>query len=222
MELVVDDPTFGSGEGSASTKTQVEVLPFISHQPVVPVIPVTESGIIPKVHNVVSTVDIGCTLDLLQIALRLRNAEYNPKRFHAVVMRILEPRTAALIFRSGKIVVTGARSEAAAHLASRKYARLIQKLGFDVRFIDFKIQNMVASCDVKFPIQIEKLYSLHLQFCSYEPELFPGLIYRMVKPRLVLLIFVSGKIVLTGGKSRNDLKQAFENIYPILKGFRKQ
>lgn len=59
--------------------------------------------------NVVCTVDIGCKLDLLQVALRLRNAEYNPRRFHAVVMRILEPRTAALIFRSGKIVVTGAR-----------------------------------------------------------------------------------------------------------------
>ena len=64
--------------------------------------------------------------------------------------------------------------------------------------MDFKIQNMVGSCDVKFPIRLEGLVLTHGQFSSYEPELFPGLIYRMVKPRIVLLIFVSGKVVLTG------------------------
>lgn len=66
------------------------------------------------------------------------------------------------------------------------------------KFLDFKIQNMVGSCDVKFPIRLEGLVLTHGQFSSYEPELFPGLIYRMVKPRIVLLIFVSGKVVLTG------------------------
>lgn len=66
------------------------------------------------------------------------------------------------------------------------------------KFLDFKIQNMVGSCDVKFPIRLEGLVLTHSQFSSYEPELFPGLIYRMVKPRIVLLIFVSGKVVLTG------------------------
>lgn len=102
---------------------------------------------------------------------------------------------------------------------------------------------MVGSCDVKFPIRLEGLVLTHSQFSSYEPELFPGLIYRMVKPRIVLLIFVSGKVVLTGkrsirlsfccwlftnshyalgAKERNEIYQAFEYIYPILKGFRKQ
>lgn len=71
------------------------------------------------------------------------------------------------------------------------------------KFLDFKIQNMVGSCDVKFPIRLEGLVLTHGQFSSYEPELFPGLIYRMVKPRIVLLIFVSGKVVLTGELSIN-------------------
>ena len=62
----------------------------------------------------------------------------------------------------------------------------------------------------------------HSQFSSYEPELFPGLIYRMVKPRIVLLIFVSGKVVLTGAKVRQDIHEAFDNIHPILKNFKKQ
>lgn len=113
-------------------------------------------------------------------------------------MRIREPRTTALIFSSGKMVCTGAKSEEQSRLAARKYARVVQKLGFPAKFLDFKIQNMVGSCDVKFPIRLEGLVLTHQQFSSYEPELFPGLIYRMIKPRIVLLIFVSGKVVLTG------------------------
>lgn len=158
-------------------------------------------------------------------------------------MRIREPRTTALIFSSGKMVCTGAKSEEDSRLAARKYARIIQKLGFVVsttqeaimllsydnispylqaKFLDFKIQNMVGSCDVKFPIRLEGLVLTHGRFSSYEPELFPGLIYRMVKPRIVLLIFVSGKVVLTGAKVRQEIYDAFDNIYPILKSFKKQ
>lgn len=133
-------------------------------------------------------------------------------------MRIREPKTTALIFASGKMVVTGAKSEDDSKLASRKYARIIQKLGFNAKFTDFKIQNIVGSCDIKFPIRLEGLASRHHHFSSYEPELFPGLIYRMMKPKIVLLIFVSGKIVLTGAKVREEIYQAFEMIYPVLSG----
>ena len=80
---------------------------------------------------------------------------------------------------------------------------------------------MVGSCDVKFPIRLEGLAWSHGHFAQYEPELFPGLIYRMQMPKIVLLIFVSGKIVLTGGKRREDIYQAFENIYPVLTEFKK-
>ncbi|OXB72568.1 UNVERIFIED_CONTAM: hypothetical protein H355_008605 [Colinus virginianus] len=111
--------------------------------------------------------------------------------------------------------------EEQSRLAARKYARVVQKLGFPAKFLDFKIQNMVGSCDVRFPIRLEGLVLTHQQFSSYEPELFPGLIYRMVKPRIVLLIFVSGKVVLTGAKERSEIYEAFENIYPILRGFKK-
>lgn len=166
--------------------------------------------------------NLNCKLDLKKIALHARNAEYNPKRFAAVIMRIREPRTTALIFSSGKMVCTGAKSEDDSRLAARKYARIIQKLGFAAKFLDFKIQNMVGSCDVKFPIRLEGLVLTHGKFSSYEPELFPGLIYRMVKPRIVLLIFVSGKVVLTGAKVRQEIYDAFDNIYPILKSFKKK
>ncbi|XP_050422502.1 uncharacterized protein LOC126834539 [Adelges cooleyi] len=190
-----------------------------------PMTPMTPSsadpGIVPTLQNIVSTVNLGCRLDLKTIALHARNAEFNPKRFAAVIMRIREPRTTALIFSSGKMVCTGAKSEEDSRLAARKYARIIQKLSFPAKFLDFKIQNMVGSCDVKFPIRLEGLVLTHGQFSSYEPELFPGLIYRMVKPRIVLLIFVSGKVVLTGAKVRQEIYDAYENIYPILKSFKK-
>jgi transcription initiation factor TFIID TATA-box-binding protein len=177
----------------------------------------------PQLQNIVATVDLDCgKLDLKKIAMHARNAEYNPKRFAAVIMRIREPRTTALIFSSGKMVCTGAKSEQHSRLAARKYARVIQKLGFPAKFKDFKIQNMVGSVDVKFPIRLEKLVLSHSQFSSYEPELFPGLIYRMVKPRIVLLIFVSGKVVLTGAKHRKEIDDAFQQIFPILKGFQKR
>ncbi|ODQ67734.1 TATA-box binding protein [Nadsonia fulvescens var. elongata DSM 6958] len=179
------------------------------------------SGIVPTLQNIVATVNLDCRLDLKTIALHARNAEYNPKRFAAVIMRIREPKTTALIFASGKMVVTGAKSEDDSKLAARKYARIIQKLGFNAKFMDFKIQNIVGSCDVKFPIRLEGLAFSHGTFSSYEPELFPGLIYRMVKPKIVLLIFVSGKIVLTGAKQREEIYAAFDAIYPVLSEFRK-
>lgn len=181
-----------------------------------------ETAIVPQLQNIVSTVSLCCRLDLKKIALHARNAEYNPKRFAAVIMRIREPRTTALIFSSGKMVCTGAKSEEDSKMAARKYARIVQKLGFPAKFKDFKIQNMVGSCDVRFPIRLEGLVLTHSQFSSYEPELFPGLIYRMVKPRIVLLIFVSGKVVLTGAKVRSEIYEAFDNIHPILKNFKKQ
>ncbi|KAN0065431.1 TATA-binding protein (TBP) [Thecaphora frezii] len=178
-------------------------------------------GIVPTLQNIVATVNLEVRLDLKTIALHARNAEYNPKRFAAVIMRIREPKTTALIFASGKMVVTGAKSEDDSRLASRKYARIIQKLGFEAKFSEFKIQNIVGSCDVRFPIRLEGLAYSHGVYSSYEPELFPGLIYRMVKPKVVLLIFVSGKIVLTGAKVREEIYQAFNLILPVLAEFRK-
>lgn len=164
---------------------------------------------------------MGVPLDLKKIAQHARNAEYNPKRFAAVIMRIREPKTTALIFSSGKMVCTGAKSEDDSKLAARRYARIVQKIGFGVKFLEFKIQNIVGSCDIGFHIKLEALQTEHAKFSTYEPELFPGLIYRMISPKIVLLIFVSGKLVLTGAKVRDEIYQAFDNIHPILLNYKK-
>jgi len=176
----------------------------------------------PVVQNVIATVNLQCKLDLPKIQKKARNAEYNPKRFPALVMRIREPRTTALIFGSGKLVVTGARSEKESRLSAKKFSTIIKKLGYSVSPTEFKVQNVVASCDVGFKLALESLHnSEHSDFCTYEPELFPGLIYRMAKPKTTILVFASGKIVLTGAKGKKDVQKAFNNIFPVLTSFKK-
>nr|CAB3502921.1 unnamed protein product [Digitaria exilis] len=202
----------GGGGGRAAAAAELPAVDLAMHP----------SGLVPTLQNIVSTVNLDCQMDLQQIANSARNAEYNPKRFAAVIMRIRDPKTTALVFASGKMVCTGAKSEEHSKLAARKYARIVQKLGFPARFKDFKIQNMVGACDVKFPIRLEGLALASGQFANYEPEIFPGLIYRMADPKIVILVFVSGKVVLTGAKVREQIYTAFENIYPMLVQFRKR
>ena len=113
--------------------------------------------------------NLDCRLDLKTIALHARNAEYNPKRFSACVMRLRDPKSTALIFTSGKMVVTGVKSEPDARLGARKYARILQRLGFNAKFLNFRIHNVVASVDVGFPVHISRLQAVHHAFSSYEP-----------------------------------------------------
>nr|CAX69470.1 TATA box binding protein like 2 [Schistosoma japonicum] len=175
----------------------------------------------PVIHNMVSTVDLGCPIELRKLVLHVRSAEYNPRRFPGVVIRLREPRVTCLVFGTGRMVCTGARSEADANLGSRKCARIIQKLGFDVKFMNFTIQNMVGLADLRFPVRLEGVQLANEQMTQYEPEIFPALIYRIIKPRLVMLIFVNGKVVMTGAKSREHLYEALNNVYPILYNYRK-
>ena len=169
-----------------------------------------------RIQNMSSTANLGVRLDLKQIALRCRNTEFNPRRFAAVIMRLREPRATALIFASGKMCVTGTKSTHNSTLAAQKFAYIIEKVGFKPAMIEFKVQNMVGTLDVNFPIRLEGLVYAHSAFASYEPELFPGLIYRLVSPRVVFLIFVSGKVVITGAKTEQQMTDALTKMYPVL------
>lgn len=120
------------------------------------------------------------------------------------------------------MIVTGAKNAEDSVNASKKYVQIVMKVGFPARFSDYKLQNITATCDVGFPIRLEGLIYAHAAYATYEPELFPGLIYRMLVPKIVLLIFVSGKIVLTGAKNTDDLGTAVENIFDSLLEFRKR
>lgn len=122
------------------------------------------------------------------------------------------------------MIITGARSIEESVIATKKYVTIINKVGFPVKFMEseFKIQNMTATCDLGFPIRLEGFLYANSANATYEPELFPGLVYRMEDPKVVLLIFVSGKIVVTGAKNPDDLTTALENLYTSLLEFRKR
>ena len=139
-------------------------------------------------------------------------------------MRVRSPKATALVFQSGKIICTGSRSEADARLASRKIARIIQKVAEpSVRFLEFTIQNIVATADLRFPIKLEKLADEQQDTCSYEPEIFPGLIYRFPSPKkVVVLCFVSGNVIITGARDRAQIYQVFETIFQVLASYRKE
>ena len=176
-----------------------------------------------RIQNMTATANLGVRLDLKKIALRCRNTEYNPKRFAAVIMRLMEPKATGLIFASGKLVVTGVRSSHNAALAAKTFAYIIEKVdaGFQPQYLDFKVQNIVGTVDVGFPIRLEGLVYTHSKFASYEPELFSGLIYRLGKPRVVFMIFVSGKVIVTGAKTEADMAEAMRKIHPVLVEYRK-
>ncbi|XVE62433.1 hypothetical protein DITRI_Ditri06bG0117800 [Diplodiscus trichospermus] len=146
--------------------------------------------------------------------------EYNPEKFAAVVMRIKETKTTALIFSSGNMVCTGAKTGQQSRLAARKHARIIQKLGFDVKFKDFKIQNMFAAYDFTFPFDLIRFATSHSNFAMYEPELFPGLIYRMKQSKIMVQVYSSGKIAIAGAQNTDDIFKAFKKIYPIPLSFK--
>mmetsp|Transcript_130154 Transcript_130154/g.193716 ORF Transcript_130154/g.193716 Transcript_130154/m.193716 type:complete len:272 (-) Transcript_130154:139-954(-) len=175
-----------------------------------------------RIQNIASTANLGVRLDLKKIALKCRNTEFNPRRFGAVIMRLREPRATALLFASGKICVTGVKSTHNATLACKKFHYIIERVGFKPKeYMDFKVQNIVGTADCGFPIRLEGLVYAHSGYASYEPELFPGLIYRLVNPRVVFLIFVSGKVVITGAKKESDLSTALTKLYPVLVEFKK-
>jgi len=174
----------------------------------------------PIIQNIISTVNLGCILDLKKISQIGYNVEYKPERFNALIMRIKSPKTTTLVFSSGKIVCTGAKTEKESYRASTRFARIIQKFGFAVKFLNFKIQNFVASVNLNFKINITLLSQFHFDFCNFEPELFPGLIYRMKNPSVLFAIFNSGKINITGANKHSEIFEGFEKLFSSLKNFK--
>jgi transcription initiation factor TFIID TATA-box-binding protein len=167
-----------------------------------------------ELQNVVATFNLGVDhLDLRSIALRKSFIEYNPQKFAAATIRIRKPRTTALAFASGNMVCTGAKTEMEARLAGRKYVRIFQKHGIPVSFRNFKIQNIVASAEVPHTLKLHELSEAYGPYVSYEPDLFPGLVFRTSKPKLVFLLFRSGKIVITGAKCKSEIKKTFAALY---------
>ena len=148
-------------------------------------------------------------------------------------MRIKEERATSLIFYNGKIVVLGTKTEEDSKNASRKIGKIIKSLNYPIALTDITIQNMVGSCDIRFQRNLCLLNIIIKRFVkssrvAFELEIFSGLIYKLIPdkspnnenneklPNIFFLIFTSGKIVISGGKNRHQIYEAFNKVYPLL------
>ena len=169
-----------------------------------------------KIQNVVAVASLNQEIDLLSIIKVFSNAEYRPKKFPGLVFRLKRPKTATLIFRTGKMVCTGARSEKMARSAVRKVVRELRKAGIVILGEpEISIENMVASADLVGAVDIERAARV-LDNIMYEPEQFPGAVYRMEEPKVVILIFATGKLVITGAKRKEQVHEAVDKIRTTL------
>lgn len=170
-----------------------------------------------QIENIVATVTLQHSLDLTIIESRIPDVEYNPDQFPGLVYRLDNPRVTALIFKSGKMVVTGAKSVNQLVFAVKKILRNMINRGIPIHGKpQVQVQNIVASANIGTMVDLERAAGV-LPGSMYEPEQFPGLIYRLDKPMVVLLIFSSGKMVITGAKREEEVSEAVEVIYETLK-----
>jgi transcription initiation factor TFIID TATA-box-binding protein len=171
------------------------------------------------IQNVVASASLDQKFNLLDIVKTFSNVEYNPKRFPGLVFRLKRPKTATLIFSTGKMVCTGAKSEKLAKSAVNKVVRELKKNGIVILGKPvIIIQNIVASANLQSQVDLETASDI-LDNVMYEPEQFPGLIYRMAEPKTVLLVFTSGKIVCTGGKSEEIVHESVNKLYELLEDY---
>ena len=176
--------------------------------------PKTKANI--RIENVVASATLNQKVDLNAIVKGHPGIEYRPERFPGLVFRLKRPKTATLIFSTGKMVCTGAKSEKESRRAVMTVVKELKKGGIIIiSKPDLKVVNIVASARLGGKIDLEKAV-FTLGKAMYEPEQFPGLIYRMDEPKVVILIFASGNLVCTGGKRELDVHDAVHKLHRML------
>ncbi|MFQ6081545.1 MAG: TATA-box-binding protein [Candidatus Bathyarchaeia archaeon] len=172
------------------------------------------------IENIVASATVKHGIKLSSVVKAFPDAEYRPGRFPGLVFRLKKPKTSTLIFSSGKMICTGGRSEKEAERALRKLVKVLKKGGIlIIGKPEIKIVNVVATVKLGGSVDLLELYESERGMRGrivYEPEQFPGLIYRMEGPRAVFLIFSSGKLVCTGAKKEEDVHRAAIKLHQKL------
>lgn len=169
-----------------------------------------------SVENVVASASIEQKIDLNEITRKFPDTEYHPEQFPGLVFRLSNPRTATLIFRTGKMVCTGAKSEEMSIKAVNTVVQRLRRGKIKIKKdAIITVQNIVAAINLGGKIHLEKA-ARTLPRSMYEPEQFPGLIHRMLYPKTVILLFASGKLVCTGAKRETDVYLSVHNLHSLL------
>ncbi|MBU0614695.1 MAG: TATA-box-binding protein [Nanoarchaeota archaeon] len=170
-----------------------------------------------KVVNIVVSTSLEHDIPLEKMAATLSNTEYNPEQFPGLVIRIKDPKTSALIFSSGKVVCTGARSMDKVEESIKKIIKSLEKIKIKITVKPvIIIQNIVASGSIGMDLNLNTL-AMKLENTEYEPEQFPGLVYKLPEAKATFLLFSNGKIVCTGTKSEEEVHIAVDKLIVNLK-----
>jgi transcription initiation factor TFIID TATA-box-binding protein len=170
-----------------------------------------------KIENIVASASLGIRVPLEKMVEHLEGTEYEPEQFPGLVYRIQDPKAAMLVFSSGKIVCTGARSITDVRKAVEKVAMMIRSLKIDVpKQFKIQIENIVASAQIPTRLDLDKI-AFEVENSEYEPSQFPGLVYRMKNPNATFLLFGSGKVICTGIRKVEDVECATNFLFKKLK-----
>lgn len=173
------------------------------------------------VVNIVVSTSLGHDIPLEKMAATLSNTEYNPEQFPGLVIRIKEPKTSALIFSSGNIVCTGARSLEKVEESIQRIIESLEKIGIKIKIKPkINVQNIVASGSIGLDLNLNNL-AMKLDNTEYEPEQFPGLVYKLMEAKATFLLFSNGKIVCTGTKSEDMVHKAVDMLLDNLNKLKK-
>ncbi len=174
-----------------------------------------------NVQNMVASADTKKIISLEKLLRILPDGEYEPEQFPGLVFRMTDPKVATLIFRSGKIICVGARTRNDIKRAIEKVTKYLKEIGINISSSDIKIkvENIVISADLGMELPLDVL-AFQLESSEYEPEQFPGLVYRIYEPRVAFLLFSSGRIVCAGAKSINSVNKALDILRAKLKSIK--
>ncbi|PIU75656.1 TATA-box-binding protein [Candidatus Pacearchaeota archaeon CG06_land_8_20_14_3_00_35_12] len=165
-----------------------------------------------KVQNIVATASFGKPIPLVKLARSQPNTEYNPEQFPGLVLRVKKPKSAVLVFSSGNLVCTGTKSTGQVREVISSVIRQLRKIGIHITTKPkIEVQNIVASGKINMKLNLNEL-SLDLENTEYEPEQFPGLVYKLTKPNATFLLFSNGKLVCTGTKNKQQLEESMKQL----------
>ncbi|HKL23598.1 MAG TPA: TATA-box-binding protein, partial [Candidatus Nanoarchaeia archaeon] len=178
-----------------------------------------------KIQNIVATTALEKPIPLTKLARTQPNTEYNPETFPGLVLRIKEPKSAVLVFSSGNLVCTGTKSVPQVRKVIDEVIKQLKKVNVTVTIKPkITVQNIVASGTINLQLNLNYL-ALEMENTEYEPEQFPGLVYKLEDPNATFLLFSNGKLVCTGTKNKQELEESMDrllhNIKEALKGYKK-
>ena len=175
-----------------------------------------------KVQNIVATTSLGKEVSLTKLARTQSNTEYNPEQFPGLVLRVEKPKSAVLVFSSGNLVCTGTKSVAQVKEVIKAVIKQIAKIGVKITDVPkITVQNIVASGSINLNLNLNIL-ALQLENTEYEPEQFPGLVYKLDEPTATFLLFSNGKLVCTGTKNKQQLEESMVKLKKNIKEAQKR